>query len=154
VNPSTIVEFLDPDGSYIRARALDEVCCRVLSSNVARKGEVYVKEGALDWEEASEDLGGLTRLGPWDLAPLKGRDPEEEDLLATLEAIPYSKDVASRELEGPRALLDRLIRGSERLTRGITIQLLDLPLKDRERDLLLTLLRRVSDSSPEEGSAA
>jgi len=70
MNPSLIVEFLDDDGSYIQALTLDELRCRVLCSNVARRGELLLKDPDLDWESATEDLGGLTRLGPWDLVPL------------------------------------------------------------------------------------
>src|SRR5471032_3315633 len=85
----SIIEFLDPDGSYALVQPFDEVRGRVLSSNVLEKGSVLHKDADLAWGEAAEDLGGFTRLGPSDFL-LDGEASSEpawdsEDLVRLLE---------------------------------------------------------------------
>jgi hypothetical protein len=60
------VEFRDLDGSYVLARRVDDVRCRVLASNVMAEGRVLYKNPRMSWEEAGRDLGGFTRLIPLD----------------------------------------------------------------------------------------
>ncbi len=79
------VEFRDVGGGYVLALPVDDVRCRVLASNVVGKDRVLFKDPDLSWEEASEDLGGFTRLDPSDFAAPE-QDPEESSLLADLEA--------------------------------------------------------------------
>jgi hypothetical protein len=86
---SSILEFLDPDGSYALVQPFDEVRGRVLSSNVLEKGSVLHKDAELAWGEAAEDLGGFTRLGPSyfleDREASAGPAWDSEDLVRLLE---------------------------------------------------------------------
>lgn len=59
-----LCEFCEPDGSYVLVRPYDDVRCRVIDSNVFRKGELlHLRGAAYDWSEGSEDIGGCTRIG-------------------------------------------------------------------------------------------
>jgi len=80
-------EFRDPDGSYLVVQPFDEVRCRVMASNVARKGEVLYKDETLSWTQAAQDLGGWTRLGPGELlgTPSEPIATDPEDTLSILE---------------------------------------------------------------------
>ena len=80
------VELRDPEGSYVLAQPVDDVRCRVLDSNVMEKNEVLCKGNPVSWEEAGEDLGGFTRLGPSDLEPFDLGNPRDRSLLEDLEA--------------------------------------------------------------------
>lgn len=79
-------ELRDLDGSYLLVEPFGEIRCRVLSSNVARKGEVLYKPEALTWSQASRDLGGFTRLSPAELLGTVEADsrPDPENLLEVL----------------------------------------------------------------------
>lgn len=123
------VEFRDVGGGYVLARPFDDVRCRVVASNLIEKDQVLFKDPELTWEEASEDLGGFTRLDPCDFALGEAEDREERSLMADLEAAASSSarttddlvpgperipDPASlRELadkeDAPRALVARLV---------------------------------------------
>lgn len=118
-----IVEFRDPDGSYVLAQPLNEVCCRVLASNALPQGQVLYKDEAIDWEEAAQDLGGFTRLGPDQLrAPEDGPERASDDYrdllqgllpepdpLALIEDPQSSKSHERPEDAGPRARILRLV---------------------------------------------
>lgn len=80
-------ELHDLDGSYLLVQPLGEVRCRVLDSNVAPKGEVLYKPETLTWSQASEDLGGCTRLGPAELLGTEGADsvPDPDNLVQVLD---------------------------------------------------------------------
>jgi len=123
------VEFLDPDGSYALVQPFDEVRGRVLSSNVLEKGSVLHKDAELAWDDAAEDLGGFTRLGPSDFLRDEGAAPEpaweNADLVRLLEerdhaATPSrtqdpflgleSKPATPAEDSEPVGLLRRLVR--------------------------------------------
>jgi hypothetical protein len=59
-----LCEFREPDGSYVLVRPYDDVRCRVIDSNVFRKGELlHLRGAAYGWSEGSEDIGGCTRVG-------------------------------------------------------------------------------------------
>ncbi len=79
-------ELRDLDGSYVLVEPVGEIRCRVLVSNVARKGEVLYKPEALTWSQASRDLGGFTRLSPAELLGTVEADsrPDPENLLEVL----------------------------------------------------------------------
>jgi len=80
-------ELRDLDGSYLLVQPVGESRCRILDSNVVPKGEIYWKPRSLDWSEASEDLGGWTRLAPSELVDLERENPvpEDENILEILE---------------------------------------------------------------------
>lgn len=80
------VELRDPEGSYVLALPVDDVRCRVLDSNIVEKNKVLFKDHQVSWEEAGEDLGGFTRLGPSDLEPFDPTDRRDRSLLEDLEA--------------------------------------------------------------------
>jgi hypothetical protein len=154
VNASTIVEFLDPDGGYVRALPLDEVRCRVLRSNLARRGEVFLKDPGLDWEEATQDLGGWTRVGPSDLVLFGEAVGSRKIDLRALEGIPDRVPPAAGDLEEARALLGRLVRGTQALTGTAAAELLALPLPEKKRRLLRRILRRIRKKNARELGAA
>src|SRR5579863_1417543 len=72
-----LFEFLDPDGSCAIVRPLDDTRGRVVYSNVLEEGEILYKDPRLTWQQAGEDAGGHTRLGPSDFPP---GSPKEGDL--------------------------------------------------------------------------
>jgi hypothetical protein len=79
-------ELRDLDGTYLLVQPLDEIRCRVLTSNVAPKDEILYKAEHLTWSTASEDLGGFTRLGPAELLGSAGVDsaPDPHNLVEVL----------------------------------------------------------------------
>jgi len=124
MNRSVIVEFRDPDGGYVLALALDEIRCRVLRSNVAERGAVLFKDPDLGWEKASEDLGGLTRLGPVDLVPSREQAASEKSFRRGLEEVPDPESLGAEEHEDPKGLRGRRIRERPRLSRAAVARLL------------------------------
>jgi hypothetical protein len=112
---------------------------------------VLLKVPDLGWKKAAEDLGGWTRLGPGDLVPLGAAPSKGADDRAQLEAIRDPGSPEEGEAEGPRALLGRLVRGTEVLTPRAVAQLLALPLRKKKRRLLRSILNRIrGDSRTEE----
>ena len=118
-----IVEFRDPDGTYVLAQPFNDVCCRVLASNAMPRGQVLYKDEDIPWEEAAQDLGGFTRLGPDQLQPAPkgpggGSDDyrdlllgvlPEPDPLALVEDPASSKSHEREKDADPRAALLRLV---------------------------------------------
>jgi hypothetical protein len=94
-------EFRDPDGSYALVQPFDEVRCRVIASNVAEKDRVLYKGDLLDWQDAAEDLGGFTRLGPCEMLA-----PVEEDPPAEREEVAEFVDEDGRPSADPLALVE------------------------------------------------
>jgi hypothetical protein len=153
MNRSVIVEFRDPDGSYVLALALDEIRCRVLRSNVAERGAVLFKNPDLGWEKASEDLGGLTRLGPADLVPSRELAAQERTVRQVLEEVPDPESGGTQECEDPRALRGRRIRGRPRLSRAAVARLLARgPSKKKLRRLRRLLPGIRTPETPESNS--
>jgi hypothetical protein len=122
----TTVEFRDLDGSYVFARRVDDVRCRVLASNVMAQGRVLLKNPRMSWEEAGRDLGGFTRLVPLDF--------EGEGTSAP-----------SPDVEGPLALLEEkdILRSPHMATDAPELSALPLDLMDHEDGILERLARVV-----------
>lgn len=136
------VEFRDPDGSYVLAVPLDEERCRILASNVLPVGQIAYKDPDLTWAEASQELGGFTRMPPDDLSPTEYEwveedvflDEEEEsgeasftrtsdDRLSFLERVPDRTSSSRTPAPGaldPREMLGRLIAHYIRVHPGFT----------------------------------
>jgi hypothetical protein len=81
-------ELRDLDGSYLLVQPLGESRCRILASNVAPKGKLLYKPDLLSWSQATEDVGGYTRLSPDELLGVLDADsvPDPENLVEALEA--------------------------------------------------------------------
>src|SRR5437762_1963410 len=81
-------ELRNLDGSYLLVQPLGESGCRILASNVAPKGQVLYKPELLSWSQATEDLGGYTRLSPDELLGLVDPDtvPDPDNLVDALDS--------------------------------------------------------------------
>jgi hypothetical protein len=69
-----IVEFRDPDGTYVLVKPMDEVRGIVLNGTHHRRGQVIRKSSHLSWGASVQDIGGATRLSPEDLVPLESEN--------------------------------------------------------------------------------
>ena len=81
-------ELRDLDGSYLLVQPLGESRCRILASNVAPKGQLLYKPELLSWSQATQDLGGYTRLLPDELLGLveQGNGSDPDNLVEALDS--------------------------------------------------------------------
>ena len=71
-----IVEFRDPDGTYVLVRPLDSVRGVVLDGTLHEQGQILYKRASVSWKRASSDIGGATFLSPRDLVAVEADESE------------------------------------------------------------------------------